>query len=158
MNKLSSKALFLFMFGKIIILMLFIFVTVIAYLLTNVEYGLLSLYIGIPIIILQLIYTIVFGILQKNNYGYQIDDEKIIIKSGVIFRSLYYIPYLQIQDIGSIEGPIQLLVGTKTIHISTAGSDKDILFLDKNVCDELLEKIYPLVQKRLEKSDSDASL
>ena len=39
MNKLSSKALFLFMFGKIIILMLFIFVTVIAYLLTNVEYG-----------------------------------------------------------------------------------------------------------------------
>ena len=100
----------------------------------------------------------VFGILQKNNYGYQIDDEKIIIKSGVIFRSLYYIPYLQIQDIGSIEGPIQLLVGTKTIHISTAGSDKDILFLDKNVCDELLEKIYPLVQKRLEKSDSDASL
>lgn len=91
----------------------------------------------------------VLPVLEYKAYGYYYDEEKIIIKSGVFFRKYRVIPTIQVQDVGTFQGPIKILYNISTITISTAGSVERIICVDKDIATNIVNEINKNIHKRL---------
>ena len=56
------------------------------------------------------------------NFTYELDDNEIVIRQGVIGRRTTVIPYATIQDITAERSAAERLLGIATLEIETAGS------------------------------------
>lgn len=84
--------------------------------------------------------------LTFERWGYQLDDEKLLIRSGVILRRLTAIPASRIQHVDTHQGPLERLMGLARLTVYTAsgaGADGVIpgLLLDEatRLRDELVQ-------------------
>ena len=102
------------------------------------------------LVLLNLFDIIVFTRLQIKNMENYIDDDKISIKYGVIFKHYVEIPIVQIQDISENRNPADLLLHTAKLKISTAGSDQVMYGIDENISKELVSDIRKKVTERIE--------
>ena len=94
-------------------------------------------------------YTFIMPILEYKAYRYYYDDSKIIIKGGVFFRFYRVIPIIQIQDIGTFQGPLKIIYKLSNIIISTAGSVEKIYNLDTAIAKDIVDELNSKIQKRL---------
>lgn len=122
------------------------------------EFRLLVIIPGGVLLLWILIYATIFPSLQRKVYQYYLDDEKIIISFGVLFRNYRVIPIVQIQDIGSFQGPIQIGFKLSTITISTAGSNVAIKCVDYLLARDIVTDIQKKIHQRLQREDSDEAL
>lgn len=74
-------------------------------------------------------------------YGYQINDEEVVIIKGVLVRTKTHIPIKRIQHIEKMQGPIQLMFKQASINIYTAGKNESIMGLSSDVSNEVLKNI-----------------
>lgn len=85
-------------------------------------------------------------------HGYQINELYIVVKKGVLYRRLDYIPIKRIQHIESFQGPIQTLFKIHTLIIYTAGSNDNIIGIPSNKVEPLIHDVRSRLQSYL---DSD---
>ncbi len=108
-----------------------------------------GLSLGIPVIILSA-FLIIWPFLKYKFYSYYYDDERVIIKRGVIFRHTIVIPVCQIQDLHVFEGPIMMIFKLKGVIFSTAGSNFELTCLDGEVAEKIVIEIEEYLKKRVE--------
>ncbi len=88
--------------------------------------------------------------LRYKNYTYSLDDKRLIIRSGVIFKHQITAPVCQIQDLHLFEGPVMRLMGLGRITLSTGGSNFDLDGLEKSQAQALIEELEGKLRARIE--------
>lgn len=155
LKRINAKAKKYWMIRRLIFLIIFILGLVATAI--YMEKG--SLFVAIIIaesiiVLFQIFNTFILPFMQYNNYYYLIKDDEIIYYRGVIFKNSFVIPIVQIQDVGFIQGPIQILMNLSSLDISTAGSNHTIFGFTKEEVETLVsdvkEKIKKLVEEKRE--------
>lgn len=88
--------------------------------------------------------------LRYKYYTYSVDDKRIVLRSGVIFRHQITAPICQIQDLHFFEGPVMRLLGLGKVMFSTAGSNFDLVGLPKAEAQALVEELETKLRRRME--------
>lgn len=107
------------------------------------------------IIVITALYAFLFPVLEQRVYKFLIDEDKVIIIRGVLFKRRIVIPDVQIQDIGTIEGPIQMAFKICTINISTAGSTNFISCVNKEEGYKIVDTLRERVTDRLKQKEEE---
>lgn len=63
--------------------------------------------------------------------AYAVREHDVLLRTGIMFRSIEAVPFGRVQDIEIDEGPIERRYGLSTITVKTAGSDITIPGLEK---------------------------
>ena len=153
-KKLQKKVCYYWIIKRFIFLVILAIGYVLGIHYVTTEFKLLVIVPGALFLLISLINTFIFPFLQIKVYQYFIDDEKIIISYGVLFR----VPIVQIQDISSFQGPIQIGFKISSIIISTARSNVVIKSIDHLLAREIVEDIQKKIHKRLMKENKDEAL
>ncbi|MFA7075796.1 MAG: PH domain-containing protein [Candidatus Izemoplasmatales bacterium] len=95
------------------------------------------------------IYNFVLPFFIYKLYSYEINDEYILIKTGVLFRKNVFIPIKRIQHIEKMQGPIQTLLKITTVIIYTAGSNSMIIGIPANEVEDVIHDIRMLLENFL---------
>lgn len=89
-----------------------------------------------------------------NLHGYELQEEYLMIKKGVIFRREDYIPIKRIQHIEGFQGPIQMLFKIKSLIIYTAGSNDAIIGIPSDEIEPLIHDIRCKLQSYLDSEEA----
>lgn len=157
MNRLSNRALGTWMLRLSVVPVLLLIGLVVTLIIEVEGMIVLSIILG-ALLAFSIIILIAWPLLKLKCHGYMYDDDKITISFGVVFRHVVVIPYLQIQDIGYVQGPFQMLFKVKSIHISTAGSNQYLDCIDSELATKMLDDINPKIQKKLKGGEDDEAL
>lgn len=98
------------------------------------SYGLLL----IPVI------GVYFQLKRYSNFRYQLKDNQVRLKKGVIYRAESVVPFVRIQHVSTRQGPLERLLGLSTLQIYTAGSrsaEIRVPGLSKTRAEELREQL-----------------
>lgn len=101
-------------------------------------------------IVYRIIALILFPTIEYAQWGYYIDEEKIVIKHGIFFINTTVIPIIRIQNITMNQGPINRMMDVYNVEIALASGNKDILGLSQPVAEEIVENLRVRLYKRLE--------
>jgi len=97
-----------------------------------------------------LISFIVYPPLEYRQWGYYIDDEKVVIKNGLFFISQTTIPVIRIQNITVSQGLINRAMELYTVEMSLASGSFEIVGLDKATADSINEGLRAKLYHRIE--------
>ncbi len=111
--------------------------------------------VGIPVLLL-LALILILPALRHKAYAWGYDDERIVVKLGVIFRHRVVIPICQIQDLHRTEGPIMTLLGLSDVTISTAGSNFNLSTLTVAEADRMIDELEHSLNRRIEDAKNEA--
>ncbi len=149
-NSLNKNAKSYWLFSNVILAVILLICGLVSVILVDDSLKLIiGLSVGIPVILL-LVILVIFPLLKYNFYKYYYDEERVIIKRGVIFRHQIVIPVCQIQDLHVYEGPIMMIFKLKGVIFSTAGSNFELFGLSKEVSEKLVEEVETYLKKRVE--------
>ncbi len=84
-----------------------------------ISYGFLLLLLGA--LVLLVVLSAGWGFLYWQRYTYQIIDNELILKQGIIFRKQRSIPRERIQAIDLVEGVLHRVFGLVSVRVQTAG-------------------------------------
>lgn len=76
-----------------------------------------ELFIGIAIVVLAYAWASLF----RRYYRWELRDEEVRIWRGILFRKRITIPYIRIQNVNVVRGPLLLLLGLSGVEVETAG-------------------------------------
>lgn len=160
MNNLDKSVLKLWYIRALIaaLALILAFVSVIVVLITTEASArvmlAVSLGAGIPLVLL-LGFIFVMPSLRYKMYSWGYDEERIIVKEGVIFRKRVVIPVYQIQDLHRIQGPIMMMLKLSGVTISTAGSNFDISTLTTVEADSMIDELERNLKARVEEHKNE---
>lgn len=97
------------------------------------------------VLLFQIINIIVYPIIEYIQWAYLIDDDRIEIKKGIIWRSHTVIPISRIQHVCTKSGPLQNMFGLASVDINTAGGIHTIEELNKKTAEEICELLKNIV-------------
>lgn len=146
MRKLDSKInWYVFVVRSIVALLVYGFL-VFTILIPKSEFDVVTVkyvLIGIASFLTLLIipYHLIIPFYTHKLYGYEINDDEIRTKRGVIFRRETVLPIKRIQHVELAEGPVQMLLKQATIKIFTAGSVESIWGLSKSDALDVLKEL-----------------
>ncbi len=64
------------------------------------------------------------SILSWYRFRYLLTDDEIVVRTGLLFRRERHIPYVRIQDVRMVQGPLQRLFGVAELRIETGGGEE----------------------------------
>ena len=85
-----------------------------------------------------------FQLKRYSNFRYQLKDNQVRLKKGVIYRAESVVPFVRIQHVSTRQGPLERLLGLSTLQIYTAGSrsaEIRVPGLSKTRAEELREQL-----------------
>ncbi len=106
-----------------------------------------SLWITLAVAVPFLLFAIIYPQVEYIQWMYMIDDDRIEIKKGIIWKSHTVLPVGRIQHVESFSGIIQRMLGLSTVRIFTAGGMHKI----ENLSNETAEEICALLQQQVTK-------
>lgn len=93
--------------------------------------GSISIDVVFLIIFFELVWSCLIPIPFVNwsyeNYKYQLQEDRIYIEKGFIWKRYIYIPYERIQNVDIIRGPLARMFGLSDLQIQTAGSSTNLM-------------------------------
>lgn len=113
-----------------------------------------SLAAGIPEILL-ISFILIMPALRYKMYEWGYDDNRIVVKQGVIFKQKVVIPVCQIQDLHRTQGPIMMILNLSGVTISTAGSNFDISTLTTAEADCMINELENNLAARIEEQKNE---
>lgn len=105
------------------------------------------------IVIILLIFNFVITRFIYKLYGYEINENYLLIKKGVLFRKISFIPIKRIQHLDKFQGPIQSLFKITTLIIYTAGSNDFIVGIPEDEIDLVIKQIRENLQVYLDSEE-----
>ena len=97
-----------------------------------------------------LIDLIFYPPIEYRQWGYYIDDEKVVIRHGLFFINQTIIPIIRIQNITISQGPINRHLGLYKVEIALASGSYEIVGLDKETADAISESLRAKLYHRME--------
>lgn len=101
-----------------------------------------------------LIYNFIIPRYIYQLHGYELQEEYLLIKKGVIFRREDYIPIKRIQHIEGFQGPIQMLFKIKTLIVYTAGTNDNIIGIPSDEIEPLIHDMRSRLQTYLDSEEA----
>jgi membrane protein YdbS with pleckstrin-like domain len=92
----------------------------------------------------QLVRTVVWPVLATPRWGWRLEPDVLLIRRGVVFRSVVAIPRTRIQHVDVRQGPLDQLVGLARLQVHTAsglGPDGTLPGLDPEVAEGLRKQL-----------------
>lgn len=83
-------------------------------------------YLPILVVALMLVYYLWWAFVQVRRvraFAYARTDSELLIRRGIMFRSLTVIPYGRLQYVDVQEGPIERMMGLASVTLNTASGD-----------------------------------
>ena len=102
-------------------------------------------------IVVWLIYLIVAPIIRYRRYQYLIDEEKVVVKEGLLFVTQEFAPIERMHQITVKSGPIDRLFGLANVIATTAGGTVAIRFLQGDAAEEIADTLQAKVRYLLQK-------
>jgi len=87
-------------------------------------------------------------------YGFELTDEYLMIRKGVLFRRQDFIPIKRIQHIEKFQGPIQTLFKIHTLIIYTAGSNDALIGIPSSEIESLVHDVRTRLQSYLDSDEA----
>lgn len=97
-----------------------------------------------------LISLIVYPKLEYRQWGYYIDEEKVVLKNGLFFIRKTIIPIIRIQNIKISQGLINRALDLYTVEMSLASGSFEIVGLDQNTAESISEGLRVKLYHRIE--------
>ena len=88
--------------------------------------------------------------IEYRQWGYYMDDEKVVIRHGLFFISQTIIPIVRIQNITISQGPINRHLGLYKVEISLASGSHEIVGLNQETADFIGESLREKLYHRME--------
>ncbi|MEO0602311.1 MAG: PH domain-containing protein [Myxococcota bacterium] len=99
---------------------------------------------GLGVLFLRFLLALWWPWLSWSRWGYRQGEEELLIRRGVLFRSITAIPIERIQHVDVRQGPIEQWFDIARVHIYTAsglGSDGVVPGLLRPVADQLRDRL-----------------
>ena len=157
-KRLDKKVIGYWLLWRLILLALITAGLIIGSIYTPESYLLVLLVPGGTLWLVVASYTLVFPSLQHKVYKYYLDDEKLVVSKGILFRSYTVTPIIQVQDIGSFQGPIQMAFKISNVILTTAGSTAVINCLNQDLAKEIVDDIQVKIKRRLNQETNNATI
>ena len=93
---------------------------------------------------------ILYPPIEYRQWGYYIDDEKVVIRHGLFFIDQTIIPIIRIQNITISQGPINRHLGLYKVEIALASGSHEIVGLDQETADAISESLRAKLYHRME--------
>ena len=93
---------------------------------------------------------ILYPPIEYRQWGYYIDDEKVVIRHGLFFISQTIVPVIRIQNITISQGPINRRLGLYKVEIALASGSHEIVGLDQATADFISESLREKLYHRME--------
>lgn len=155
---LDKKVISYWMIWRLVLLLIMTAGIIVGIFFIPQDYILVLLVPTVPLWLLTGFYALILPRMQQKVYKYYVDNDKVVISRGVIFRKYKITPIVQVQDIGSTQGPIQILFKLSNVMLSTAGSTEVIECLNCDIAKKIVDDIQVKVKQRLTKENNDATL
>ena len=97
-----------------------------------------------------LIGLLLYPPIEYRQWGYYIDEEKVVIKHGLFFIKQTIIPIIRIQNITMSQGPINRKLGLYSVEMALASGSFDIPGLDKETAEALSDSLKSKLYHRIE--------
>lgn len=91
--------------------------------------------------VLAIIFNVIIPFYTYKLYGYNINDEEVVIQKGVVFKKTIVIQIKRIQHVEKLQGPIQMLFKQASVVIYTAGSVEVVMGLNINQAEVELNEL-----------------
>ena len=124
-------------------------IALLSYLSVKDTEGLVFLIITGAAVLIQLVNTIVYPIIEYIQWSYLISDDRIEIKKGIFWKTHTVLPISRIQHVCAKQGPIQRMFGLGTIEIMTAAGMHRIEELDHETAEEICSLLQGYLNKKL---------
>lgn len=146
MNGLAPRARLLFhlqAFSQLLFLWtpLTIAVIVTSTVVANLTTGLV---VGSLLFLFVLLAAVWFPSLSYERWGWELREDELLIRHGVVFRNVTAIPVGRVQHVDVRQGPIEQWMGLARVHVHTAsgvGSDGMIPGLEAPVAEQLRDQL-----------------
>lgn len=96
-----------------------------------------------------LIGLIFYPPIEYRQWGYFIDDEKVVIRHGLFFISQTIIPIIRIQNITISQGPINRALDLYTVEMALASGSFEIEGLDQETAESISESLRAKLYDRI---------
>jgi len=99
--------------------------------------------------------------LTYENFTYELMENDLVVREGVLTRKSSVIPYAKIQDISSERTLFERTLGLATVEIETAGvhhSRSDVVIPGVANKDELISEILAIVESKKQKAASEPDM
>lgn len=108
----------------------------------------------IGIVILFLVYRVIALVIfpgyEYAQWGYIIEDDKIVIRHGIFFIKTVIIPVIRVQNITMNQGPVNRKLGLYNIEIALASGNHSIKGLNEETASAISENLKEMLYKRIE--------
>lgn len=91
----------------------------------------------------------IFPVIEYRQWGYILEDDRVVIRHGIFFVKETVIPIIRIQNITISQGPINRKLGLCEIRISLASGVFSIKGLDRQTADTISEKLKKQLYQRV---------
>jgi membrane protein YdbS with pleckstrin-like domain len=68
------------------------------------------------------VFGVVFAVLRYRIWGYEVRDDSLYLRRGVLTRTTTSVPFVRVQHVDTRRGPIERTVGLASVVVYTAGS------------------------------------
>lgn len=98
----------------------------------------------------SLISTAVFPPIEYRQWGYRIEEDKVIIRHGLFFIDKTVIPMIRIQNVTTSQGPIDRRYGLCSVELAIASGSFEIKCLTAEKAEQLSLYLNERLYKRVE--------
>ena len=99
----------------------------------------------------SLISTLLFPSIEYRQWGYRIEEDKVIIRHGIFFIKTSVIPMIRIQNVTTNQGPIDRHYGLCGVELALASGTFDIKCLSQETADQIClylnERLYHRIEE-----------
>ena len=92
---------------------------------------------------------VVFPIIEYKQWGYSVEEDKVVIRHGIFFIKKTIIPIIRIQNITVSQGPINRKLGLFEVEMALASGSFSIEGLDKETADAISENLKAKLYRRI---------
>ena len=68
--------------------------------------------------------SVAVGIVRYVTLRYELGPDELVIREGLVFKKVRHVPYARIQNVDTVQGPVQRWFGVTTVRLETAGGSE----------------------------------
>lgn len=87
--------------------------------------------------------------IEYKQWGYLVEEDKVVIRHGIFFIKKTIIPIIRIQNITVSQGPINRRLGLYAVELALASGSFSIEGLDKETADSISENLKSRLYQRV---------
>lgn len=97
----------------------------------------------------QILALVLFPQIEYRQWGYLIEEDKVIIRHGIFFVKKTVIPIIRIQNITLSQGPVNRSLGLYKVEMALASGSFEIQGLDQKTADGISENLKDKLYQRV---------